>query len=68
MPFHVALGCSLGAGAAASWLTAPLDLAKLRMQVGREGTSGFAGELGAAFAGRVVCVGYASTRVEVFTS
>jgi len=32
-PFSVALLASLAAGAAASWLTAPLDLAKLRLQV-----------------------------------
>ena len=33
--FADALPCALGAGAAASWLTAPLDLAKLRVQVHR---------------------------------
>ena len=33
--FADALPCALGAGALASWLTAPLDLAKLRVQVHR---------------------------------
>lgn len=33
VPFHVALPCAMAASAAASWLTAPLDLAKLRVQV-----------------------------------
>jgi len=33
--FAAALPCALGAGALASWLTAPLDLAKLRVQVHR---------------------------------
>ena len=37
--FGDALPCALGAGALASWLTAPLDLAKLRVQV-HQGASG----------------------------
>eukprot|EP00977_Amphora_coffeiformis_P018315 scaffold6395_cov159-Amphora_coffeaeformis.AAC.4 len=35
VPFHWTLFCSCAAGAAASWLTSPLDMAKLRLQVQR---------------------------------
>jgi hypothetical protein len=35
LPFSYTLACSCGSGAAASWLTSPLDLAKLRLQVSR---------------------------------
>ena len=35
LPFHWVVGCSASAGAAASWLTSPLDMAKLRLQVQR---------------------------------
>ena len=35
IPFHWTLACSCGAGAIASWLTSPLDMAKLRLQVQR---------------------------------
>ena len=35
LPFHWVVACSASAGAAASWLTSPLDMAKLRLQVQR---------------------------------
>jgi hypothetical protein len=35
VPFHWTLICSCSAGAVASWLTSPLDMAKLRLQVQR---------------------------------
>lgn len=35
VPFHWTVICSCTAGAAASWLTSPLDMAKLRLQVQR---------------------------------
>jgi hypothetical protein len=35
LPFPWVVGCSAGAGALASWLTSPLDMAKLRLQVQR---------------------------------
>lgn len=35
VPFHWTVMCSCAAGAAASWLTSPLDMAKLRLQVQR---------------------------------
>jgi hypothetical protein len=35
IPFHLVLLCSASSGATASWLTSPLDLAKLRLQVSR---------------------------------
>lgn len=35
LPFHWVVGCSASAGAAASWLTSPLDMAKLRLQIQR---------------------------------
>lgn len=35
LPFLHLIACSAGAGALASWLTSPLDMAKLRMQVQR---------------------------------
>ena len=35
IPFQWTLICSCGAGALASWLTSPLDMAKLRLQVQR---------------------------------
>ena len=53
-PFHAALGAALGAGGAASFLTAPLDLAKLRMQVHRDAGAAppsFAAAFGAAWRG-----------------
>lgn len=39
LPFNQLLLCSAGAGALASWLTSPLDMAKLRLQVQRGATS-----------------------------
>ena len=45
LPFHWVVGCSAGAGAAASWLTSPLDMAKLRLQVQR-GNAATGGESG----------------------
>ena len=35
LPLHYLIACSAGAGALASWLTSPLDMAKLRLQVER---------------------------------
>uniref|UniRef100_A0A7S1VGQ1 Mitochondrial carrier protein n=1 Tax=Grammatophora oceanica TaxID=210454 RepID=A0A7S1VGQ1_9STRA len=35
LPFHWTVGCTCAAGAVASWLTSPLDMAKLRLQVQR---------------------------------
>lgn len=35
LPLHYLVACSAGAGALASWMTSPLDLAKLRLQVQR---------------------------------
>ena len=35
LPFYWLVLCSCSAGAAASWLTSPLDMAKLRLQVQR---------------------------------
>jgi Mitochondrial carrier protein len=35
VPFHWTLICSCSAGAVASWITSPLDMAKLRLQVQR---------------------------------
>jgi len=35
LPFQWVVLCSAGAGALASWLTSPLDMAKLRLQVQR---------------------------------
>lgn len=35
LPFHWVLVCSSAAGALASWVTSPLDMAKLRLQVQR---------------------------------
>ena len=35
LPFLQLVSCSAGAGALASWLTSPLDMAKLRLQVQR---------------------------------
>ena len=40
LPFHWVVGCSASAGAAASWLTSPLDMAKLRLQVQRGKAAG----------------------------
>merc|ERR1719162_1897829 len=33
LPFHQILLCSSGAGALSSWITSPLDMAKLRIQI-----------------------------------
>ena len=35
LPFYYTVGCSAGAGAFASFLTSPLDMAKLRLQIQR---------------------------------
>ena len=35
LPLHYLIACSASAGAVASWLTSPLDMAKLRLQVQR---------------------------------
>lgn len=35
LPLHYLVACSAGSGALASWLTSPLDMAKLRLQVQR---------------------------------
>lgn len=40
VPFHWTVICSCTAGAAASWLTSPLDMAKLRLQVQRGQSAG----------------------------
>jgi len=47
LPFHWVVGCSSCAGAAASWLTSPLDMAKLRLQVqrGKVATGGKEGQI-----------------------
>jgi len=37
LPFSYIVASSVGAGAAASWLTSPLDMAKLRIQIQRGG-------------------------------
>ena len=39
LPFEAVLMCSATAGGAASWLTSPLDMAKLRLQIQRMGHS-----------------------------
>ncbi|KAK1746678.1 mitochondrial carrier protein [Skeletonema marinoi] len=39
LPLHYLVACSTGAGALASWLTSPLDMAKLRLQVQRGQTA-----------------------------
>jgi hypothetical protein len=44
LPAWAALGCASAAGSAAAWATSPLDLAKLRMQVERRGSSAAAAE------------------------
>jgi len=35
LPFHYVVVCSSSAGASAAWLTSPLDMAKLRLQIQR---------------------------------
>lgn len=39
LPLHYLVACSAGSGALASWLTSPLDMAKLRLQVQRGQTT-----------------------------
>jgi len=61
LPFLWTLACSAGAGALASWLTSPLDLAKLRLQVSRgraaaAGASASGGAGDVAYRGVVDCL------------
>lgn len=44
LPLAYLVGCSAGAGALASWLTSPLDMAKLRLQVQRGRAATAAGD------------------------
>lgn len=46
LPFQWIVLCSASAGALASWLTSPLDLAKLRLQVARGRKASSQGETG----------------------
>jgi len=56
VPFHWTLLYSCAAGAAASWLTSPLDMAKLRLQVQRgRSASGNSGNL-PAYRGMIDCL------------
>ncbi|KAL7563329.1 hypothetical protein ACA910_016684 [Epithemia clementina (nom. ined.)] len=43
LPFHWTLACSCGASSLASWITSPLDMAKLRLQVQRGQITGGGG-------------------------
>lgn len=62
LPFHWLVACSASAGAAASWITSPLDMAKLRLQVQRgraAATSGSQGGTNLAYRGMIDCLQYA---------
>jgi hypothetical protein len=61
LPFLQLVSCSAGAGALASWLTSPLDMAKLRLQVqrGRLATMSFtegANSSNAQYTGMIDCL------------
>jgi len=55
LPFVYTVASSAGAGAAASWLTSPLDMAKLRIQIQRGGISTTSGG-GVVYRGMVDCL------------
>lgn len=56
VPFQWTLICSCTAGAAASWLTSPLDMAKLRLQVQRGQVAAGASRVGTVYRGVVDCL------------
>lgn len=63
LPFHWLVACSAGSGAAASWITSPLDMAKLRLQIQRgkaaAASTGSKGEASVAYRGMFDCLQYA---------
>ena len=65
VPFHWTVICSCTAGAAASWLTSPLDMAKLRLQVQR-GQSAAAATGGSNTAGPVLYKGIVDCLVQSY--
>jgi hypothetical protein len=58
LPFLQLVSCSAGAGALASWLTSPLDMAKLRLQVQRGRLASMSSNEGvnAQYSGMVDCL------------
>jgi hypothetical protein len=56
VPFHWTVLCSCTAGAMASWLTSPLDMAKLRLQVQRRQAGGTATATTVAYRGMIDCL------------
>lgn len=65
LPLQYLIACSAGAGALASWLTSPLDMAKLRLQVER-GQSTAASSTGRNNAGMFDCLCAAYKKGELF--
>eukprot|EP00554_Chaetoceros_debilis_P010986 CAMPEP_0194108140 /NCGR_PEP_ID=MMETSP0150-20130528/7892_1 /TAXON_ID=122233 /ORGANISM="Chaetoceros debilis, Strain MM31A-1" /LENGTH=314 /DNA_ID=CAMNT_0038796765 /DNA_START=102 /DNA_END=1043 /DNA_ORIENTATION=+ len=56
LPFLHTIGCSATAGAAASWLTSPLDMAKLRLQIQRGQASSSTTTTTKNYSGMVECL------------
>ncbi|KAL7496769.1 hypothetical protein ACHAWT_004916 [Skeletonema menzelii] len=67
LPLHYLIACSAGAGALASWLTSPLDLAKLRLQVQRGQTAAAANTIQTTqYQGMFDCLQAAYKKGELF--
>lgn len=67
LPLHYLIACSAGAGALASWLTSPLDMAKLRLQVQRGQTAAAANTIQSTqYRGMFDCLQAAYKKGELF--
>ena len=67
LPLHYLIACSAGAGALASWLTSPLDMAKLRLQVQRGQTAAAANTIQTTqYRGMFDCLQAAYKKGELF--
>jgi hypothetical protein len=66
LPLHYLVACSAGAGALASWLTSPLDMAKLRLQVQRGQAAAASNGQNTQYRGMFDCLHAAYKKGELF--